>query len=29
MVMQLKLVAVVVIKQTSQAMTDIEIKRQR
>ena len=29
MVMQLKLVAVVVIKRTSQSMTDIEIKRQR
>ena len=29
MVMQLKLVAVVVIKRTSQSMNDIEIKRQR
>ena len=29
MVMQLKLVAVVVIKRTSQSMKDIEIKRQR
>ena len=28
MVMQLKLVAVVVIKRTSQSMNDIEIKRQ-
>ena len=29
MVMQLKLVAFVVIKRTSQSMNDIEIKRQR